>query len=187
MPGSKRQLREGVWELRVSLGRDSGTGKYKQLSRTYHGSAEGADEALRVLAEQEAPKLRRATVGASNPEANHTPDESFGRRALGDQVDGLAGMKQLIEVLPLEAGECVVGWSADRTTANGDGEADDEAAYGWGGAAVYQLVQLHRVRKRGEDATATTSDSRSVWIPRELVEQAQPALGHDCAIHIWTL
>jgi len=53
--GSKRKLREGVWELRVSLGRDPASGKYRQLSRTFHGSARSADEALRDLIDHQLP------------------------------------------------------------------------------------------------------------------------------------
>jgi len=41
--GSKRQIRDGVWELRVSLGTDPATGKLKQLSRTFYGGAPAAD------------------------------------------------------------------------------------------------------------------------------------------------
>lgn len=52
MQGSKRKLRTGVWELRVSLGKDPASGKYRQLSRTFHGSARAADDALRDLVEK---------------------------------------------------------------------------------------------------------------------------------------
>ena len=52
--GSKRQIRDGVWELRVSLGNDAATGKLKQLSRTFHGGARAADAALRDLVDQHA-------------------------------------------------------------------------------------------------------------------------------------
>jgi integrase len=47
--GSKRKLRTGVWELRVSLGKDPATGKYRQMSKTFHGAARAADDALRDL------------------------------------------------------------------------------------------------------------------------------------------
>jgi len=47
MRGSKRKLRAGVWELRVSLGKDPATGKYRQISKTFHGPARAADDALR--------------------------------------------------------------------------------------------------------------------------------------------
>jgi integrase len=50
--GSKRKIRTGVWELRVSLGKDPATGKYRQLSRTFHGPARAADDALRDLVDK---------------------------------------------------------------------------------------------------------------------------------------
>jgi len=50
--GSKRKLRTGVWELRVSLGKDPATGRYRQLSRTFHGPARAADDALRNLVDK---------------------------------------------------------------------------------------------------------------------------------------
>ena len=52
MRGSKRKLRTGVWELRVSLGKDPATGRYRQLSRTFHGSARAADDAMRDLVDK---------------------------------------------------------------------------------------------------------------------------------------
>lgn len=52
MRGSKRKLRTGVWELRVSLGKDPATGKYRQLSRTFQGGARAADDALRDLVDK---------------------------------------------------------------------------------------------------------------------------------------
>jgi hypothetical protein len=53
--GSKREIKRGVWELRVSLGKDPVTDKYKVRSKTFHGSARAADEALRDLTDQQAP------------------------------------------------------------------------------------------------------------------------------------
>ena len=184
--GSKRELRPGVWELRVSLGRDGATGKYKQLSRTYHGDAEGADEALRALVAAERPK-----PSANLP--NGTAEPAIGHlSADGDQVavaeeapaDGPDGLRRLIAALPLEAGEFVVGWSADRPDS---AVAVAEAEYGDPGAAVYRLVQLHRLRRYRAVAGSGEPAPRTVWVRRELVEQAQPALGHDCAIHVWTV
>lgn len=52
MRGSKRKLRTGVWELRVSLGKDPATGKYRQISKTFHGAARAADDALRDLVDK---------------------------------------------------------------------------------------------------------------------------------------
>jgi integrase len=54
--GSKRELKKGVWELRVSLGKDPVTGKYGLLSKTFHGNARAADSALRDLIDQQAPR-----------------------------------------------------------------------------------------------------------------------------------
>jgi integrase len=62
--GSKRKLKEGVWELRVDLGIDPITGKRKQLSRTFRGPARAADQALRDLVDQQAPS-RSDGVGAT--------------------------------------------------------------------------------------------------------------------------
>jgi hypothetical protein len=47
MRGTKRRKREGVWEIRAYIGRDPVTGKPRQVSRTFHGSAKGAEAALR--------------------------------------------------------------------------------------------------------------------------------------------
>ena len=55
MRGSKRELRPGVWELRVSLGYDPETGKRHQVSKTFHGGARAADAALRDLVDHQAP------------------------------------------------------------------------------------------------------------------------------------
>jgi integrase len=62
--GSKRKLKEGVWELRVELGTDPVTGKRKQLSKTFRGPARAADQALRDLVDQQAPS-RSDGVGAT--------------------------------------------------------------------------------------------------------------------------
>ena len=55
MRGTKRKRGEGVWELRAYVGRDPVTGNPKQVSKTFHGSAREADEALRDLIEQQVP------------------------------------------------------------------------------------------------------------------------------------
>lgn len=52
MRGTKRQRRDGVWELRVYVGRDPATGKPVQLSKTFHGNARAADGALRDFVEK---------------------------------------------------------------------------------------------------------------------------------------
>ena len=57
MRGSKRELRKGVWELRVSTGKDPVTGKYGLVSKTFHGTARDADSALRDLIDQQAPAV----------------------------------------------------------------------------------------------------------------------------------
>jgi integrase len=67
MRGSKRELRRGVWELRVSIGKDAGSGKYRTISRTFRGSAGAANEALRDLIDEQAhvpEDGRKATVAA---------------------------------------------------------------------------------------------------------------------------
>src|SRR5579863_4476241 len=62
--GSKRELRPGVWELRVSLGKDPATGKWKQLSKTFKGGARAADAALRDIIDEQVP-ARSDGVGAT--------------------------------------------------------------------------------------------------------------------------
>lgn len=49
MRGTKRKRREGVWELRVYVGRNPETGNPRQISRTFRGGSRAADEALRDL------------------------------------------------------------------------------------------------------------------------------------------
>jgi hypothetical protein len=53
-----------VWELRVDVGTDPITGKRRQMSRTFHGLASAADQALRDLVDQQAPS-RSDGVGAT--------------------------------------------------------------------------------------------------------------------------
>lgn len=48
MAGSKREKKPGVWELRVSVGRDA-SGRYQYVSRTVQGGAREADRQLRAL------------------------------------------------------------------------------------------------------------------------------------------
>ncbi len=64
MDPSPLRSEEPVWELRVDLGTDPITGKRKQLSRTFHGPARAADQALRDLVDQQAPS-RSDGVGAT--------------------------------------------------------------------------------------------------------------------------
>ncbi|HML01063.1 MAG TPA: N-terminal phage integrase SAM-like domain-containing protein, partial [Acidimicrobiales bacterium] len=52
MRGTKRKRREGVWELRVYVGRDPQTGRPRQVSKTFHGGSRAADDALRDLVEK---------------------------------------------------------------------------------------------------------------------------------------
>jgi hypothetical protein len=92
-----------------------------------------------------------------------------------------SGLRDLVAVLPLEPGESIVGWSADRCQAR-DGAV---VGFGSGDALTYQLVQLHRVRRRSAGSAGTAV--RSVWIPRHIVEQAHPSLGEDSALHVWTV
>jgi hypothetical protein len=50
--GTKRKRKDGVWELRVHIGRNSETGNPHQISRTFHGGARAADDALRDLVDR---------------------------------------------------------------------------------------------------------------------------------------
>ncbi|NNN09446.1 MAG: site-specific integrase [Acidimicrobiaceae bacterium] len=50
MSGSLRQIRPGVWEMRVRTGRDPLTGQYRQISRTFRGLKKDAQVALNELA-----------------------------------------------------------------------------------------------------------------------------------------
>jgi integrase len=47
--GSVAEVRPGVWELRVSLGRNPKTGTYDRVTRTFEGSSTGAQRALAKL------------------------------------------------------------------------------------------------------------------------------------------
>jgi integrase len=62
--GSKRKLKDGVWELRVDAGTDPITGKRKQTSVTFRGPSRAADQALRDLVDEQAPS-RSDGVGAN--------------------------------------------------------------------------------------------------------------------------
>jgi integrase len=53
--GTKRERRKGVWEVRVYLGRDPLTGRPRQISKTVHGGAKVADQALRDLLDRQPP------------------------------------------------------------------------------------------------------------------------------------
>ena len=64
MRGTKRQRKPGVWELRVFVGSDPESGRPIQLSRTVHGSAREADEALRAFVDEATP-ARSDGVGAT--------------------------------------------------------------------------------------------------------------------------
>ena len=55
MRGTKRERRKGVWEVRAYLGRDPFTGKPRQISKTVHGGAKVADQALRDLLDKQPP------------------------------------------------------------------------------------------------------------------------------------
>jgi integrase len=50
--GTKRKRGEGVWELRVYVGRDPETGNPRQVSKTFRGGARAAEDALRDLVDQ---------------------------------------------------------------------------------------------------------------------------------------
>ncbi len=46
MSGSLREKSPGVWEIRVALGRDPLTGRYRSVSRTVHGGKRKAQEEI---------------------------------------------------------------------------------------------------------------------------------------------
>jgi integrase len=62
--GTKRERRKGVWEIRVYLGRDPIAGKPRQISKTVHGGAKVADQALRDLLNEQPPS-RNDGVGVT--------------------------------------------------------------------------------------------------------------------------
>ncbi|HEY2935505.1 MAG TPA: hypothetical protein VGJ25_02835, partial [Gaiellaceae bacterium] len=64
MRGTKRERRKGVWEVRAYLGRDPLTGKPRQISKTVHGGAKVADQALRDLLDKQPPS-RNDGVGVT--------------------------------------------------------------------------------------------------------------------------
>jgi integrase len=47
--GTKRKKRDGIWEVRVCLGRDAATGNPRQLGKTVHGNARDPDGVLHDL------------------------------------------------------------------------------------------------------------------------------------------
>ena len=49
MAGQKKEVRSGVWKLRVSAGKDPVTGKYIYVSKTIHGGPRLADQELAKL------------------------------------------------------------------------------------------------------------------------------------------
>src|SRR5436309_3272114 len=49
MAGTMRERATGVWELRVAVGRDPVTGKYRQVSRIFKGNKRAAGNALAAL------------------------------------------------------------------------------------------------------------------------------------------
>ena len=62
--GTKRKRREGVWEVRVYVGRDPVTGNPKQISKTVHGGARAAGATRRDLIENQTPS-RTDGLGAT--------------------------------------------------------------------------------------------------------------------------
>jgi integrase len=63
MAGSKRERQPGVWELRVSTGKDPVTGRYRTVSRIHHGTTSTADKALARLVTEVEDKLHGGTEG----------------------------------------------------------------------------------------------------------------------------
>jgi hypothetical protein len=64
--GTKCKRKDGVWELRVYVGRDPQTGHPRQRSRIFHGGSRAAGDALRDLVEKHGEGHRDgfgATVG----------------------------------------------------------------------------------------------------------------------------
>ncbi len=49
VPGSKRERRPGVWELKVSVGRDPVSGQPRSVTRTFKGTESKAAKALAAL------------------------------------------------------------------------------------------------------------------------------------------
>jgi integrase len=50
MSGNLRSLRSGVWEARIDAGRDTLTGKRRQISRTVYGTKREAQKVLNEMA-----------------------------------------------------------------------------------------------------------------------------------------
>jgi len=61
------EVRPGVWELRVSLGRIPRTGAYDRVTRTFEGSSTGAQRALAKLGAE-------VTAGTVKVGANGSPE-----------------------------------------------------------------------------------------------------------------
>ena len=49
LAGQKKEIRPGVWKLRVSAGKDPVTGKCVYVSKTVYGGSQMADQALAAL------------------------------------------------------------------------------------------------------------------------------------------
>ena len=65
--GSLAEVRPGVWELRVSLGRNPKTGAYDRVTRAFHGNSTGAQKALAKLSAEVA--AGAVTMGAETMDA----------------------------------------------------------------------------------------------------------------------
>lgn len=61
MAGSLRERSPGVWEIRVALGRDPLTGRYRQISRTVHGGKRKAQEEIARIVSSVADGRHRGT------------------------------------------------------------------------------------------------------------------------------
>ena len=63
MTGQKKEIRPGVWKLRVSAGKDPVTGKYVYISKTVEGGPRIADQALAKLEASSKEAFSSVTVG----------------------------------------------------------------------------------------------------------------------------
>ena len=63
--GSVRELEPGVWELRLSLGLDAGTGKYRRISKRYRGTEAQALRELERVRKAELAELADRKTGLS--------------------------------------------------------------------------------------------------------------------------
>jgi hypothetical protein len=84
MSGSLREKSPGVWEIRVALGRDPLTGRYRSVSRTVHGGKRKAQEEI----------ARIVSSAANGKFSGHQSERAVSERALLAHLERLAALQK---------------------------------------------------------------------------------------------